>query len=86
LLEAGKPLLGRSFSNGVFSVDGTNVSRGLCSFGASIGLVKKKASEVLIFLNLTLHTFGPENFVPLVQIAKFQKGLIEENDDYKVVY
>jgi hypothetical protein len=41
LPEARKPFLGCSFSNRVFSVDGTNVSGGLCSFGASIELVKK---------------------------------------------
>jgi hypothetical protein len=41
---------------------------------------------MFIFLNLTLHTFGPENFVPLVQIGKFRKGLIEENESYKMVY
>jgi hypothetical protein len=70
----------------VFSVDGTNVSGGLCTFGASIELVKNKVSEMFIFLNLTLHSFGPENFVPLVQIGKFQKGLIEENKSYKSVY
>jgi hypothetical protein len=69
----------------VFSVDGTKVSGGLCSFGASTELVKK-VSEMFIFLNLTLHSFGPENFVPLVQIGKFQKGLIEENESYKMVY
>jgi hypothetical protein len=56
----------------VFSVDGTNVLGGLCSFGASTELVKKKVSEKFIFLNLTLHSFGPENFIPLVQIGKFQ--------------
>jgi hypothetical protein len=70
----------------VFSVDGTNVSGGLCSFGSSIELVKKKVSEMFIFLNLTLHRFGPENFVPLVQIEKFQKDLIEGNESYKMVY
>jgi hypothetical protein len=57
----------------VFYVDGTNVSGGLCSFGASTELVKKKVLKMFIFLNLTLHSFGPENFVPLVQIGKFQK-------------
>jgi hypothetical protein len=77
LLEAWKPFLGCSFSNRVFSVDGTTVLAGLCSFGASIELVKKKVLEMLIFLNLTLHSFGPENFVTLVQIGKFEKGLIE---------
>jgi hypothetical protein len=41
---------------------------------------------MLIFLNLTLHSFGPEIFVPLVQITKFQKGLKEENESYKMVY
>jgi hypothetical protein len=66
LLEARKPFLGCSFSNKVFSVGGTNVSGGLCSFEASIELVKKKMSEMFIFLNLTLHSFGPKNFVPLV--------------------
>jgi hypothetical protein len=40
---------------------------------------------MFIFLNLTLHSFGPENFVPLVQIRKFQKGLIEENESYEMV-
>jgi hypothetical protein len=80
LLEACKPFLGCSFSNRVFSVDGINVSGGLCSFGTSTELVKKKASEMFIFLNLTLQSFGPENFVPLVQIGEFQKGLIEENE------
>jgi hypothetical protein len=69
----------------VFSVDGTNVSGGLCSFGASIELVKKKMSEMFIFLNLTLHSFGPEYVLPLVQIGKFQNGLIEENENYKMV-
>jgi hypothetical protein len=64
LLEACNPFLGSSFSNRVFSIDGTNVSGGLCSFGASIGLLKKKVLEMLIFLNMALHSFGPENFVP----------------------
>jgi hypothetical protein len=82
---ARKPFLGCSFSNTVFSVDGTIISDGLCSSGASTELAKK-ASEMFIFLNLTLHSFGPENFVPLVQIGKFQKGLIEENESYKMVY
>jgi hypothetical protein len=67
----------------VFSVDGTNVSGGLCSFGAPIELVKKKVSEMFIFLNLTLHSFGPENSVPLVQIGKFQNYFIEENEAIK---
>jgi hypothetical protein len=67
-----------SFSNRVFSVDGTNVSGGLCSFGASIELVKKNMSEMFIFLNFTLRSFGRENFVPLVQIGKIQEGLLEE--------
>jgi hypothetical protein len=75
LLEARKPFLGCSFSNRVFSVDGTNVSGGLCSFGASVYLVmKKKVSEMFIFLNLTLHNFGFENFLPLVHIRKFGNG------------
>jgi hypothetical protein len=38
------------------------------------------------FLNLILHGSGPEHFIPLVQIGKFQKGLIEENQSYKMVY
>jgi hypothetical protein len=63
-IEEHKPFLGCSFSNKVFSVDATNVSGSLYSFGASIELVKKKASEMFIILNLTLHSFGPENFVP----------------------
>jgi hypothetical protein len=71
LLEERKPFVGCSFSNRVLSVDGKNISAGLCSFGASIELIKKKVSEMFIFLNLTLHSFGPENFVPLVQIRKF---------------
>jgi hypothetical protein len=71
------------FSNKVFFVDGTNVSGGLCSFGFSTELVKKKVSEMFIFLNLTLHSFGPENFVSLGQIGKIQKGLIEEDERYK---
>jgi hypothetical protein len=70
----------------VFPIDGTNVLGSLCSFGASIELVKKKVSEMFIFLNLTLHSFGPENFVPLLRIRKFQKGLIEKIDRYKMVY
>jgi hypothetical protein len=86
LLEVRKPFFGCSFSNRVFSVDGTNVLGGLCSFGASIELVKKKVLEMFIFLNLTLYSFGPENFVPLVQIGKFQKVSIEENESYKMVY
>jgi hypothetical protein len=84
LFEAHKPFLGCSFSNRVFSVDGTNV--GLCSFGASIELIKKNVLEVFIFLNLALYSFGPENFVPLVKIGKFQNGLIEENENYIIVY
>jgi hypothetical protein len=75
LLEARKPFLGRSFSRRVLSIDGTNVSGGLCSFGASTELVKKKVSEMFTFLNLTLHSFSPENFVPLVQIGKFKKKI-----------
>jgi hypothetical protein len=86
LLEARKPFLGCSFSNRVFSADGKNVSVGLCSIEASIELVKKKVTEMFIFLNLTLHNFGPENFKPLVQIGKFQKDLIEENERYKIAY
>jgi hypothetical protein len=38
------------------------------------------------FLNLTLHSFGPDNFVPLVEIGKFQNGLIEKNEIYKMGY
>jgi hypothetical protein len=72
LLEVRKPFLVCSFSNRVFSVDGTNVLGGR-SLGALIELVKKKVSEMFIFLNLTLHSFCPENVVPLVQMGKFQK-------------
>jgi hypothetical protein len=86
LLEERKPFLGCSFSNRVFSVDGTNVSGGLCSFGASIELVKKEVSEMFIFLNLTLHSFGPEKFIPIVQIRKFKNVMIEENESYKMVH
>jgi hypothetical protein len=86
LLEVRKPFLVCSFSNRIFSVNGANVSGGLCSFGALIELIKKKVLEMFIFLNLTLHCFGPENFVPLVQIGKFEKGLLEENESYKIVY
>jgi hypothetical protein len=85
LLEARKPFFGYSFSNRVFSVDRKNVSGSLCRFGALIELIKK-VSEMFIFLNLTLHNFCPENFVPLVQTRKFQKDLIEENESYKMVY
>jgi hypothetical protein len=85
LLEARKPFSGCFFSNRVFSVEGTNVSGGLCSFGASIELVKE-VSVMFTFLYLTLHSFGPENFVPLVEIGRFEKGLIEENESYKMVY
>jgi hypothetical protein len=84
LLEGRKPFYGCSFSNRDVSVDGKNVSAGLCSFGASIELVKKKVSEMFIFLNLTLHSFGPENFVPRAQIVKFQNDLIEEKETYKI--
>jgi hypothetical protein len=76
--------LGFSFCNRVFSVDGTNVSGSLCSFGASIELVEKKVSEMFVFLSQALHSFGPENFVPLVQIGKFKKSLIVENESYKM--
>jgi hypothetical protein len=86
LLEARKPFLCCSSSNRVFSVDVTSVQGGLCSFGASIELVKKNVSKMLIFLNLTLHGFGPENFVALVKIGKFEKDLIEESESYKMVY
>jgi hypothetical protein len=74
LLEARKSFLGHYFSNRVLSIDGTNVSGGPCSFEALIELVK--ASEMFIFLHLTLRSFGPENFVPLVKIDKFQNNLI----------
>jgi hypothetical protein len=43
-------------------------------------------SEMSIFLNLTFHSFGPENFVPLVKIGNFQTGLREENKIYKILY
>jgi hypothetical protein len=86
LVEEHKPFVDCSFSNRLFFLDVTNVSGGLCSFGASTELVKKKVSEMFVFLNLTRHSFGPENFVPLVQIGKFRKDLIEENESYKMVY
>jgi hypothetical protein len=86
LLEARKSFLVCSFSNRVFSVDDTNVSGARCSFGASIELVKKKVSEIFIFFNLTRHSFGLEKFIQLVKIGKFQKGLIEENESYKIMY
>jgi hypothetical protein len=41
---------------------------------------------MFIFINLTLQSFGPENFLQLIQIVKFQKGLIDENKSYKMVY
>jgi hypothetical protein len=41
---------------------------------------------MFIFLYLTLHSFGPENFVPLFQVENFQKGLTEENGSYKVLH
>jgi hypothetical protein len=86
LLEGRKPFLGCSFSNRVFFVDGKNVSGGLCTFGASTELVEKKASDMLMFLNLTVHSFGPEHFVPLIEIGKFEKCLIEKNESYKMIY
>jgi hypothetical protein len=86
LLEVHKPFLGCSFSNRIFSVDDKNAQGGSCSFEAWIELLKKKVSEMFVFLNLTLHGSGPENFVPLVQIRKFQRGFIEENESYKMVY
>jgi hypothetical protein len=86
LLEAHKPFLGCSFSNIVFFVYGRNVSDGLCRFGASTELVKKKVSEIFIFLNLTLQSFGPENYVTLVQIRKFQNSLIDKNESYEMGY
>jgi hypothetical protein len=73
-------------SNGVSSVDDTDVSCGLCSFGASTELVYKKVSEVFMFLNLTLRSFEPGNFVPLAKIGKFQNVLIEEDDSYRMAY
>jgi hypothetical protein len=85
-IEAHKPFLGCSFRNRVFSIDGTDVSGRLCSFGAPVELVKNMVSEMFIFLNLTLHSFGRENFVPLVQIGKFLKGSIEEIESYELVY
>jgi hypothetical protein len=54
-LEAPKPFLGCPFTNKVFFVDGTNVSGGLCSFGASIELVKKKVSEMFILVQKILY-------------------------------
>jgi hypothetical protein len=86
LLGAHKEFLVLSFSNRVYSLDNTNDLVALCSSGASIELVKKKVLEMFIFLNLTLHSFGPENFVPLVQIVKFQKCLTEDNESYKMAY
>jgi hypothetical protein len=41
---------------------------------------------MFIFLNLTLHSFGSENFIPSDKIGKFHKGLIEENESYKMAY
>jgi hypothetical protein len=58
----------------------------VASATSSIELVKKKVSEMFIFPNLTVHSFGPENFIPLVQIRKFPKSLTEENENYKMVY
>jgi hypothetical protein len=86
LLEVRKPFLGCSFSNRDVSVDGIDILGGLCSFRASIELVEKKVSEIFIFLNMTLHNFGSANFVSFVQFGKFQNGLIEENERYKMVY
>jgi hypothetical protein len=67
------------------AVDGTNVSGGPCSVGASIELVKK-VSEPFLLLNLTLHSLGPENLLPLAEIGKLKKCLIKENESYKMVY
>jgi hypothetical protein len=77
LLEAHKPFLGCSFSSRVF---------GQPLQLWSLNCTCKEGAEMFIFLNLTLHSFGPENFVPLVQSRKFKKGLIEENESYKMVY
>jgi hypothetical protein len=38
---------------------------------------------MLIFLNLTVQSFGPENFEPLVQIGKFQKSLLDKTKTIK---
>jgi hypothetical protein len=70
----------------VFLIDGPNISGGLCSFGASVELVKKMGLEMFTVFNLTLHNFGPEHFLPLVQTGEFQNGLIEEGEIYKMVY
>jgi hypothetical protein len=35
---------------------------------------------------LALHNFGPENFVSSIQIGKFQKDLMEENESHKILY
>jgi hypothetical protein len=51
LVEAHKPFLGYYFSNRAFFIDGTNVLGGLCSFGTSNELVKRKVSEMFVFLN-----------------------------------
>jgi hypothetical protein len=48
LLETLKRFLRCTFSNRAFSVDGTNVSGGLCRFGVLIEHVKKKVSEMFI--------------------------------------
>lgn len=41
----------------VFSLDGTKVSGGFCSFGASTALVAKKVSETFVFVSWALHSF-----------------------------
>jgi hypothetical protein len=38
------------------------------------------------FLNLTLYSFGPKIFVPLVKIGKFPKDLTEEPESCKILY
>jgi hypothetical protein len=62
LFEARKTFLGSSFSKRVFSVDGTQ----LWSLDSS-----RKVEGVgnVHFINLTLHSSSPENFVPLVEIG-----------------
>jgi hypothetical protein len=59
---------------------------GPCSFGASTELVKKKVSEMFIFLNMTHNRLCPDNYVPSYKIGQFQKGLIEENGSYEMAY
>jgi hypothetical protein len=62
----------------VFSVDGTNVSGGLCSFGASIELVKKKVWEKFNFLNFDTPQVWSRKFRTIRSNRKINKRFDRE--------